>query len=104
MLSVKNDILDKYLSQCKEIIYFNQQSDILALMSSADKYGDACTVIDNDIIKEAVVIPTDGKYFWNKDDGEKVKMLFNPENKFIATYRASGNLIGRIALKSASVN
>jgi hypothetical protein len=101
---VKNDLLDRYLSHCKEIIYFNQQSDILALMSSADTDGDACTVIDNDIIKAAVVIPADGKYFWNKDDGHKVTMPYSMENKFIATYRASGNLIGRIALKSASVN
>lgn len=101
---VKNELLDKYLSDCKEIIYFNQQSDILALMSSADTDGDACTVIDNEIIKTAVVVPPDGKYFWNKDDGHKEKMPYNSENKFIATYRASGNLIGRIALKSASVN
>lgn len=101
---IKKDLLDKYLCHCKEIIYFNQQSDILALMSSADTDGDACTVIDNDIIKAAVVIPADGKYFWNKDDGHKVTMPYSQENKFIATYRASGNLIGRIALKSASVN
>jgi hypothetical protein len=101
---VKNDLLDKYLSDCKEIIYFNQQSDILALMSSADTDGDACTVIDNDIIKSSVVIPPDGNYFWNKDDGHKETMPYNSENKFIATFLASGNLIGRIALKSASVN
>ena len=101
---VKNELLNKYLSDCKEIIYFNQQSDILALMSSADTDGDACTVIDNEIIKTAVVVPPDGMYFWNKDDGHKEKMPYNSENKFIATYRASGNLIGRIALKSASVN
>lgn len=101
---VRNELFDKYLSDCKEIIYFNQQSDILALMSSADTDGDACTVIDNEIIKAAVVDPPDGKYFWNKDDGHKEKMPYNSENKFIATYRASGNLIGRIALKSASVN
>ena len=60
---VKNDLLDKYLSKCKEIIYFNQQSDILALMSSADCDGDACTVIDNEKIRNAVVVPNDGKYF-----------------------------------------
>ncbi len=101
---VKSDLLDKYLSYCKEIIYFNQQSDILALMSSADCDGDACTVIDNDIIMKAVVVPADGKYFWNMDDGHKNTMQYNSENKFIATYRASGNLIGRIALKSARVN
>lgn len=101
---VKKDLFDKYLSHCKEIIYFNQQSDIFALMSSADADGDACTVIDNDIIRAAVMTPADGKYFWNKDDGQKKTMLYNLENKFIATYRASGNLIGRIALKSASVN
>ena len=101
---VKSDVLDKYLSHCKELIFFNQQSDILALMSSADCDGDACTVIDNEIIKNAVVVPPDGRYFWNTDDGHKVTMIYNAENKFVATYRAAGNLIGRIALKSARVN
>jgi hypothetical protein len=101
---IKNDLLNKYLSPCKEIIYFNQQSDILALMSSADTDGDACTVIDNEIIQDAVVIPSDGKYFWNPDDSKKIDMVYNAENKFEATYEASGNLIGKIALKSASVN
>lgn len=101
---MKNELLDRYLSDCKEIIYFNQKSDILPLMSSADTDGDACTVIDDETIRASVVIPADGKYFWNTDDGHKVTMPYNSENKFLATYRASGNLIGRIALKSASVN
>jgi hypothetical protein len=33
---VRNIFLDNYLSPCRELIYFNQKSDILALMSSAD--------------------------------------------------------------------
>lgn len=101
---VRGDLLDKYLSKCKELIYFNQKSDILNLMSSGDADGDACTVVDNEIIRNAVVIPEDGKYFINVNDGEKVEMEYNSENRFLATYRASGNLIGSIALKSASIN
>lgn len=101
---VRNVFLDNYFNSCRELIYFNQKSDILALMSSADCDGDACTVIDSDIIRNAVLTPEDGKYFINKDDGHKELMVYNPENRFLATYRASGNLIGKIALKSASIN
>lgn len=101
---VRNAFLDNYLSPCRELIYFNQKSDILALMSSADADGDACTVIESDIIKEAVLLPKEGKYFINKDDGHKELMQYNFENRFYATYRASGNLIGSIALKSARIN
>lgn len=101
---VRSDMLDKWLSPCRELIYFNQKSDILALMSSADTDGDACTVIDNDIIRNAVVVPIDGKYFINKDDGHTKLMQYNAENRFLATFRASGNLIGRISLKAANIN
>jgi len=101
---VRNPFLDNYFSPCRELIYFNQKSDIYQLMSSADSDGDACTVIDSDIIRNAVVTPKDGKYFVNKDDGRKELMQYTPENRFLATYRASGNLIGSIALKSASIN
>ncbi|MCI1693286.1 hypothetical protein [Aneurinibacillus aneurinilyticus] len=101
---VRNDEFDKWFSPCRELIYFNQKSDILALMSSADTDGDACTVIDNEIIRNAVVVPKDGKYFFNKDDGHKEEMEFNSENRFLATYRASGNLIGKISLKAANIN
>jgi len=68
---VRNTFFDNYLSQCRELIYFNQKSDILALMSSADTDGDTCTVIENEIIKNAVVTPEDGKYFINENDGRK---------------------------------
>jgi hypothetical protein len=101
---VRNPFLDNYLSHCRELIYFNQKSDILALMSSADTDGDACTVIESNIIRDAVLFPEDGKYFCNKDDGHKELMEYNFENRFLATYRASGNLIGSIALKSARIN
>ncbi|SFH10576.1 hypothetical protein SAMN05660649_03889 [Desulfotomaculum arcticum] len=101
---IRNPFLDNYLSPCRELIYFNQKSDIYQLMSSADSDGDACTVIDSDIIRNAVVTPSDGKYFINRDDGHKELMEYTKENRFLATYRASGNLIGSIALKSASIN
>ncbi|MGE7828941.1 hypothetical protein [Paenibacillus sp. NPDC093718] len=101
---VRSERLDKWYSSCRELIYFNQKSDILALMSGADADGDACTVIDNEIIRNAVVIPQDGKYFINVDDGEVKMMQCNAENRFYATYKASGNLIGKISLKAASIN
>lgn len=101
---IRNELLDGYLSPCRELIYFNQKSDILALMSSADTDGDACTVIDNEIIKNAVVTPKDKKYFINTSDGKVVPMKYTKENRFYATFRAAGNLIGSIALKSASIN
>lgn len=101
---VRNPFLDNWLSSCKELIYFNQKSDILSLLSSADCDGDAVTQIDNEIIRNAVVIPKDSKYFITKNDGKKKYLSYNKENRFISTYRASGNLIGQIALKAANVN
>ncbi|MCT4543507.1 MAG: hypothetical protein N4A63_08195 [Vallitalea sp.] len=101
---VKNEYLDKWLSDCKEIIYYNQKSDIQNLMSSMDFDGDGITQIDDEIIRNAVVTPTDGKYFITKLDGKKEPLIYNRENRFISTFRASGNLIGKIALKSANVN
>ncbi|WP_053957145.1 hypothetical protein [Inediibacterium massiliense] len=101
---VKNEFLDRWLSDCKELVYFNQKSDILSLLSSADCDGDGITQIDNEIIRNAVVKPQDGKYFITKNDGEKVSLIYNKENRFISTFRASGNLIGRIALKAANIN
>lgn len=101
---VRNNFFDNWLSQSKELIYFNQKSDILSLLSSADCDGDACTVIDETVIRDAVIVPKCGKYFITKNDGKKTPLLYNKENRFISTYRASGNLIGSIALKSANVN
>lgn len=101
---IKNELLDKYLSKSKELIYFNQKSDIQNLLSGADFDGDGVTQIDNQIIRDAVVTPDDEKYFVNVSDGDTKTLIYNKENRFISTYRASGNLIGKIALKSASIN
>ena len=72
-------------------------------MSSADTDGDAATVIDNELIRNAVVTPKDGRYFLIQMMDIET-MIYNNENRFIATYRAAGNLIGKITLKSASIN
>lgn len=101
---VKNDFFDNWLSDCKELIYFNQKSDILSLLSSADCDGDGLTQINEPIIRDTVIVPKDGKYFITKNDGKKKPLLYNKENRFISTFSASGNLIGSIALKSANVN
>ena len=101
---VRNDFFDKWLSPCRELIYFNQKSDMQNLLSSADFDGDGLLQVDNDIIRNAVVTPRDGKNFITLSDGEQRKLPYNNENRFISTYKASGNLIGKIALKAANVN
>lgn len=101
---VRNEYLDKWLSNCRELIYLNQKDDIYDLLSGADSDGDFLTVIDNVIIRNAVVTPKDGKYYLNTEDGDTENLLYSKENRFIGTYRASGNLIGKIALKAASIN
>lgn len=101
---IRNDYLDNWLSPCRELIYFNQKSDIQNLLSSSDFDGDGVLVIDNHIIKNAVVTPKDGKYFITLSDGKQKKLEYNAENRFISTYKASGNLIGKIALKAANIN
>ncbi|MSU01381.1 hypothetical protein [Tissierella pigra] len=100
----RNNFFDKWLSHCRELIYFNQKSDMQNLLSSADFDGDGLLQIDNDIIRNAVVTPRDGKYFITLSDRKQKKLHYNAENRFISTYEASGNLIGKIALKAANVN
>lgn len=101
---VKNAFLDNWLCKSGEIVYFNDKSDILSLMGSADKDGDSCTMVDNEIVRNAVVIPEDGKYFISLADGKKVPCKFDNEGRFKATYTPSGNLIGQVAIMGASVN
>ncbi|MBW9154882.1 hypothetical protein [Clostridium tagluense] len=101
---VRNVFLDNWLCKSEEIVYFNDKSDILNLMGSADKDGDSCTMVDNEIVRNAVVIPEDGKYFISLADGKKVPCKFDAEGRFLATYTPSGNLIGQVAIMGASVN
>lgn len=101
---VRSIFLDRWLCQSEEIVYFNDKSDILNLMGSADKDGDSCTMVDNGIVRNAVVIPADGKYFISLADGKKVPCKFDLEGRFKATYTPSGNLIGKVAIMGASVN
>ena len=61
-------------------------------------------MVDNEIIKNAVVIPKDKKYFISLADGLKVPCKFDDEGRFKATYTPSGNLIGDVAIMGASVN
>jgi len=99
-----NIFLDTWLCKSEEIVYFNDKSDILSLMGSADKDGDSCTMVDNGIVKNAVVVPKDGKYFCFTADGNKKPCKFDNEGRFLATYTPSGNLIGQVAIMGASVN
>ncbi|NFH30949.1 hypothetical protein FDC49_01810 [Clostridium sporogenes] len=100
----RNNFLDNWLCKSEEIVYFNDKSDILSLMGSADKDGDSCTMIDNEIVKNAVIEPKDGKYFCFTADGDKVPCKFDDEGRFLATYKPAGNLIGEVAIRGASVN
>ncbi|WP_434291186.1 hypothetical protein [Clostridium botulinum] len=100
----RNKFLDNWLCKSEEIVYFNDKSDILSLMGSADKDGDSCTMIDNEIVKNAVIEPKDGKYFCFTADGDKVPCKFDDEGRFLATYKPAGNLIGEVAIRGASVN
>lgn len=100
----RKEYFDKWLSPCRELIYFNQKSDIQNLLSSADFDGDGLLQVDNSIIRNVVVTPGDGKYFITLSDREQKKLPYNSKNRFISTYKASGNLIGKIALKAANVN
>lgn len=101
---IKNTFLDNWLCKSEEIVYFNQKSDIQSLMGSCDSDGDSTTMVDNEIIKNAVVVPVDGKYFCFTADGVKEKGKFDEEGRFLATYRPSGNLIGKIAILAVSIN
>lgn len=101
---VRNELLDKYLCKSKEIIYINQKSDFNMLTSGSDLDGDAILSVDNEIIRKSVVVPKDNKYFTNTVDGETKQLEYNEQNRFESTYLASGNLIGKIALKAVSVN
>lgn len=101
---IRNELLDKYLNKSKELIYFNQKSDIQNLLSGADFDGDSVLSVDNDIIRNAVVVPKDNKYFVNVSDGATKRLVYNEDNRFLSTFLASGNLIGKIALKAVSVN
>ncbi|MBZ9635525.1 hypothetical protein [Clostridium sp. FP1] len=100
----RNAFLDNWLCRSEEIVYFNDKSDILGLMGSADKDGDSTTMVDNSIVRNAVIVPADCKYFISEQDGKKERCKFNAEGRFLATYTPSGNLIGQVAIMGASVN
>lgn len=101
---VRNAFLDNWLCKSSEIVYFNQKSDIHALIGSSDADGDATTMIDNKIIRNAVIEPQDGKYFCFTADGKKVPLIYDDNGRFEATYKPSGNLIGNVATIAVSVN
>lgn len=101
---VRNKLFDKYFCKSKELIYYNQKSDIELLMSSQDHDGDGVLLVNEDIIKNSLITPPDGRHFISKLDGKKVELKYTPENRFISTYQASGNLIGTIAMMATHVN
>lgn len=94
-----NDVYERYMPKCEEIIVFNQ-CDNLHLDGDFD--GDQCLVVkDKSIIDNIVECIEDGKKWWfyNPDDDKAsaVEMEFNDQNKFVATIKASGNDICRLA-------
>lgn len=97
--TITNDVYERYMPKCEELIVFNQ-CDNLHLDGDFD--GDQCLVVkDKLIIDNIVECIEDGKKWWfyNPDDDKAsaVEMEFNDQNKFIATIKASGNDICRLA-------
>lgn len=99
---VRNVFFDNWLCKSSELIYFNQKSNIQAEIGSSDFDGDSVTMIDNSIIRNAVV-ETDKPFFFIAD-GEKVPQIFDAEGIFECTVRPSGNMIGSIAILATSPN
>lgn len=99
---VKNEITEKWYPQNREIIIFNNVGDTLNLLSSADEDGDCVLEVDDEIIRSSVVVPE--KYFVSTLDGKKKTMVYNDKNRFVASIKASGNLIGKYAIIASSIN
>ncbi|EGT0014777.1 hypothetical protein I9Y33_002672 [Clostridium perfringens] len=96
---VKTNLLDKYFGNHTEELFFMNQADDTAMISSgADFDGDIYNcIIDNEIIYNAVIPPKEGRHFLNIADGEKVEMEYTRENMYLCILRSSGNLIGKIS-------
>jgi hypothetical protein len=86
----------------KEIIFVNEKDDMLMRSSGADKDGDAYAVFDNEILYNAC-IPCEFP-FYNDEDGDVVKMVYNYENYCKAIISSCGNLIGKIANNNSKLS
>ena len=86
----------------KEIIFVNSKDDMLMRSSGADLDGDAYAVFDNEILYNACIsceFP-----FFNEENGNVVKMVYNHENYCKAIISSCGNLIGKIANNNAKLS
>lgn len=96
-------IIDNYIGHfSKEIYVFNAYDLTAQIASGADFDLDMAFIVDEEIIKNSVVkdLP-----FINIEDGaEKKYMEFNRYNRLKATIKASGNLIGSLAMRGAGVS
>nr|DAE47349.1 MAG TPA: RNA dependent RNA polymerase [Caudoviricetes sp.] len=97
--TVTNNVYERYMPKCEEVIIFNQRDN---LHLDGDFDGDQCLVVkDKLIIDNVVECIEDGKKWWfyNPDDDKAsaISMEFNDHNKIVATIKASGNDICRLA-------
>ncbi|MBC2580847.1 RNA dependent RNA polymerase [Clostridium sp. DJ247] len=97
----KNEIMNKYTGHfSKEILVFNCFDLTPQILSGCDFDLDIAFVVDEEIIKNSVVIDLP---LVNPMEGDKVPMVYSKENRIEATLLASGNLIGSLAMYGMSV-
>lgn len=101
-----NDVIDKYIGHySKEIYVFNAYDLTPHVLSGCDFDLDIAFIVDEEIIRNSVI---EDLPFVNLDDVEqeenKGNMKFTPYNRLYATLKASGNLIGSLALSGAGVS
>lgn len=99
----RKEIIDKYIGHfSKEIYVFNAYDNSSHVMSGLDFDLDLAFIVDEEIIRNSVV---EDLPFINIDDGiEKKYMKFTKHNRLKATLKASGNLIGSLAMRGAGVS
>ena len=93
------DYLKEY---SRDMIFINAKDDFAMRSSGMDYDSDACAVIDNEILYNAVI--TTDTPFYNAFDGQMNYLAYNEDNYYTAIVEGSGNLIGQIAMNNLKLN
>ena len=93
------DYLKEY---SRDMIFVNAKDDFAMRSSGMDFDSDACAVIDNEILYNAVI--TTDTPFYNAFDGQMNFLEYNEDNYYKAIVEGSGNLIGQIAMNNLKLN
>lgn len=97
-----NDAYNKYLSHVgREMVVYNAKSLTLVQQSTADVDGDAVLLSDDETLIGGVIKTK--SFFYNLEDGETKKEIYNRTNKIKSLYETGGNLIGKIAIKGGII-